>query len=185
MARKTVNGYVERVRRMFKWAVENEIVPPAIHQALAAVPGLRYGRSEVRETDPIRPVADEIVNTTIEYVSPVVRSMVELQRVTGMRSSEMCGLRGCDLDTGGKVWVYSPQRHKTQHRGHARQIYFGPHAQDIIRPYLNRDLTAHLSSPAESDAWRIQRRAAARKTRFRAEDVRVRIGNQTQSGSPA
>jgi hypothetical protein len=48
--RSVVNSNVGRIKRMFRWAVENELVPVAIYQALAAVSGLRKGRSHVRET---------------------------------------------------------------------------------------------------------------------------------------
>lgn len=42
--RTTVNNRVRRIKHPFKWAVENELVPPAVHQALAAVAGLPKGR---------------------------------------------------------------------------------------------------------------------------------------------
>ena len=50
--RKLVNQRVNRVRRIFKWAVAEELVPPAVHQALAALPGLQRGRSGVRDPEP-------------------------------------------------------------------------------------------------------------------------------------
>ena len=34
LARTTINQRVGRIVRLFKWAVENELVPPAVHQAL-------------------------------------------------------------------------------------------------------------------------------------------------------
>ncbi len=50
--RLSVNRAVGRVRRMFKWGVENETVPPDVFHALAAVSGLTRGRSEARESEP-------------------------------------------------------------------------------------------------------------------------------------
>ena len=32
--RKTINGHVDRIRRMFKWAVSQELVPPNVHHGL-------------------------------------------------------------------------------------------------------------------------------------------------------
>lgn len=47
--RTYVNAQVNRVRRMFKWGVEREIVPPSVLHGLRAVVGLREGRGEARE----------------------------------------------------------------------------------------------------------------------------------------
>jgi len=45
-----VNARVNRIRRMFKWAVENELVDPDTLHALQAVASLKRGRSSARET---------------------------------------------------------------------------------------------------------------------------------------
>jgi hypothetical protein len=39
--RRSINQQVERIRRIFRWAVAEELVPPAVHQALSAVAGLK------------------------------------------------------------------------------------------------------------------------------------------------
>lgn len=39
-SRKLINQRVGRVRRVFKWAASEELVPVAVHQALATVAGL-------------------------------------------------------------------------------------------------------------------------------------------------
>ena len=43
LCRRTVNQRVARVVRVFRFGVENELVPAAVHQALKAVAGLRSG----------------------------------------------------------------------------------------------------------------------------------------------
>ena len=53
LSRGVVNNHVGRVKRMFRWATENELVPPHVYQALQAVTGLRQGRSAARVTQPI------------------------------------------------------------------------------------------------------------------------------------
>ena len=73
-------------------------------------------------------------------------------------------MRGCDLDTSSKVWVYTPMTHKGVHYGCARQIYLGPKAQEIINDFLKPDLTAFLFSPAEADAERKAKQNQSRKT---------------------
>ncbi len=103
--RKTVNARVERVRRIFKWAVAEELIPPSVYQALSAVTGLQRGRTPARETAPIIPVDDSIVDTTLPHLTRYVCGLVQFQRLTGCRPSEACRVRRCDIDTGGAVWM--------------------------------------------------------------------------------
>ena len=132
--RSNINKQVDRIRRMFKWAVSHDLVPPDVFHGLQAVAGLRKGRCEARESDPVLPVADAIVDATLRHVPPIVASMIWLQRLTGMRSGELVIMRGCDLDTSGNVWSYAPATHKTEHHGHGKTIFLGPRAQEIIQP---------------------------------------------------
>ena len=64
---------------------QNELVPPGVLHALQAVSGLRYGRTEAKESEPVRPVANAFVEAILPHVAPQVRAMIELQRFTGMR----------------------------------------------------------------------------------------------------
>ena len=89
LARTTINQRVGRIVRLFKWAVENELVPPGVHHGLKAVAGLQKGRSEARETEPVRPVPDAPVEAIRPHVARQVWAMIELQRLTGMRPGEV------------------------------------------------------------------------------------------------
>jgi hypothetical protein len=73
-------------------------------------------------------------------------------------------MRGCDIDTGGKLWAYKPVKHKTQHHGHERVIYFCPKAQEIVRKFLKPNVHAFLFSPADADQARRQKRHDQRET---------------------
>ncbi len=112
-SRGYVNAQIGRIKRMFKWGVAEELVPPAVHQGLMAVTGLRQGRSEARESEPVMPVDDAIVEATLTALSPVVADMVRLQRLSGMRPAEVCQLQPVDIDREGDVWLYRPASHKT------------------------------------------------------------------------
>lgn len=164
LARTNINQQVYRVRRIIKWGVENEMVPSTIYDALRCVSGLQFGRTDARESEPIKPVRDTFVDATLPYVAPQVAAMIELQRLTGMRSGEVTQMRTCDIHTAGSVWTYSPALHKTMYRGHSRTIFLGPKAQEILRPWLRTDLSAFLFQPAEAEAIRLQKRHEARKT---------------------
>jgi integrase len=171
-ARAHINTNVQRVKRVFAWAVENELVPASSSHALAAVAGLKRGRSEAREGRSVKPVPDAYVDAILAtdaageplYVTREVAALVELLRLTGARTGELLIARTCDIDTSGPTWTYTPRRHKTEHHGAARVIYFGPLAQAILRPWMRTNLTEPIFSPARAMARQRERRAAARRT---------------------
>lgn len=162
--RSSVNKHISRIKRMYRWASENEVLPTTAYHAVAAVAGLRYGRSVAKESEPIRPVPDAIVDATIRHMTPTVAAMAQFQRLTGARAGEVCILRTGDLDTDGKVWTYTPEHHKTEHFGRPRVIFIGPQAQEVLRPFLRTDLQAYVFSPAESDRQKRDRQHADRVT---------------------
>ena len=163
LARTTINSRINRLRHIFKWGVENQLVAPGVLHGLQAVTGLRYSRTTARETEPVKPVPDAFVDDVLPHVSQPVAAMIQLQRITGMRSGEVCIMRTYDINMTGRVWVYSPREHKTSWRQQDRKIYLGPRAQAIIWPYLQADLQAFLFSPAES-LLRIHEARRARRT---------------------
>jgi integrase len=162
--RKTVNARVERVRRIFKWAVAEELVPPTVYQALAAVAGLQRGRTPARETEPVKPVDDEVVDATLPFLNRHVRGLVEFQRLTGCRPGEACMIRRCDIDTCGPVWLYKPAWHKTAWKGKVRTIAVGPKAQTLLREFFTPDITDYLFSPMRAVEESRGQRSANRKT---------------------
>ncbi len=164
LARSTINHRISRVRAMFKWAVEQEMVEPSVIHALQAVANLKRGRSDAKETEPVRPVPDEHVDAIREHVPPPVWACVQLQRLTGMRSGEVTSMRGCDLDMTGALWSYEPADHKMSYRGRPRKVFLGAKAQQIIRPFLKADLAAVLFSPADAEAARNTERRRNRNT---------------------
>ncbi len=162
-SRKYLNAQISRIKLIFRWAASEELVPATVHHGLQAVAGLKRGRTGARETEPVKPVPDEHVDAIRPYVSRQVWAIVELQRLTGMRSGEVVIMRGCDLDMTGKLWLYRPASHKTEHHGHERVVEIGPKAQAVIRPFLKPDLEAPLFSPADAEAERRAKMHAKRK----------------------
>jgi integrase len=159
LSRGVVNQRIGRIKRMFRWASENELIPAANYHGLLSVRGLQRGRTEARETQAVRPIARAVVEETLPLLRPIVADMVQLQLETGMRSGGLVIMRATDIEMAGKVWLYRPCRHKTEHHGHARTVALGPKAQEIVQRYLKTDLQAYLFSPAESVvAFRMEQR---------------------------
>jgi len=163
-SRRYINDNIDRLRRMFRWGASEELIPAAVYESLRTVESLPKGRSEARETDPVEPVDDVTVESTLVHLPPVIRDMVQLQRLTGARPTEVCILRPNDVDRSDDVWRYVPESHKTEHHGRSRVIFIGPRAQDILRPYLLRESTAFCFQPKESERKRLDARHAARTT---------------------
>jgi integrase len=161
---------------MFAWAVVHRLVNAEVHHALVAVEGLARGRSVARETDGVTPVAVGVVEDTLQHLPPVVRDVVELLLLTGMRCGEAVAMRATEIDMSGDVWLFHPTRHKNAWRGdkHKRTIALGPRAQEIVRRHLKPQMSAILFSPAEQAAIIAERKRAARKSKVPPSQVNRR-----------
>ncbi len=179
LSRGVVNQNTGRIVRMFRWAASIEIVPASIWAGLQTLPGLKSGRTEARETEPVQPVDDTIVNATVRELSPTIRAMVELQRTTGMRPNEVCKIRPCDIDRSGDVWKYTPAEHKTQHHGKQRVILIGPKGQAILRLFLLR--------PEEEYCFRPKRHIPVPRAqkRYRVDSYRQAIERACNRAFPS
>lgn len=165
ICRTEVNRRISHVVRFFRWLVEHELVPPSVYEGLKAVPGLRKGRTSVREAKPVRPVADSHVDAIQPHVCRQVWAMVQLQRLTGMRPGEVVLIRTCDIDRSREPWTYIPESHKTEHHGRERVISIGPQARDILVPWIRSNVAEYLFSPKEAEAERLVAMRARRKTK--------------------
>lgn len=188
LARKTVNDNVQIVKRMFRWAVREEIVPPSTHHALSTVEGLRAGESKAADPRKVKPVPDEHVAAVLPHVLPPVRAMIELQSLSGMRSGEATIMRTGDLDMTGRLWMYKPRYHKGDRHGIEREIPLGPKAQKLVRPFLLTNLDEYMFRPDEAMAARTADRRRQRKTPLypshirRQERMRKRSPRRTPTG---
>ncbi|MCG3181430.1 MAG: hypothetical protein BIFFINMI_03823 [Phycisphaerae bacterium] len=162
--RPYVNKQINRIRLLFKWGVGDELIPSSVLLGLQAVAGLKRGRSEAFDHDPIRPVAMDLVDPLEPFVARQVWAIIQLQLYTAARAGELCRLRPCDVDRSRDIWVYKPLQHKTAHHGFERRIYIGPRGQEILGPFLLRDPQAYCFSPAEAEADRLRRRHEVRVT---------------------
>jgi integrase len=170
LTRRNINKQIGRIKRMFAWAVEQELIPVEVHAALLRVKGLRKGKGQAREKPRVRHVAPTIVEATLPHLPAMVRAMVQVQRLCGGRPQDIVEMRPIDIDMSANVWEYRPCRYKTEHHNEdnlperERVVFLGPHAQAIIKPLLPLNLEAHVFSPARSEEERNKKRREARKT---------------------
>lgn len=158
LARTVINNRINRIKRVFKWGVSIELIPPSVYQAIRTLDGLKYGRSNAKESAPVKPVSDASIKAVADIVSPQIASMIWLQRYTGMRPGEVVIMRPCDIQQSGATWVFEPHTHKNKYRGHRRLVPIGPKGQELLKPFLSRQEEQYLFSPAEAETWRSDQR---------------------------
>ena len=150
LSRTVVNGRVQIVQRMFRWAVVQEMVPGTVAAALNAVRGLRAGESDAAEPRKITPIDDEHVNAVKPHVSRQAAAMLGIMQLTGCRPGEIVIIRGRDIDMAGPVWIYRPAFHKNDARGKSREICLGPKCQEIVKGFLRPALDEYLFDPRDA-----------------------------------
>lgn len=164
LSRKTLNQRIGRIKRVWRWAAEMELVPGEVAVALGMVKHLATGRSEAVEYEAVSAVSWEVVDATIQQLVEVPRDLVLLLWHTGCRPGEACAMTWAEIDTSVDPWLYRPRRHKTRYRGHDRVVAVGAAAQEV----LNRRRGDGWVFPARKGAYSVQalgraiRRAAER-----------------------
>lgn len=165
LSRNEINRRIKKIRRMFKWAVSEELVHESVYTSLQTVEGLKKNRTKARESVPVRPVEENHVYAVLPYTTQTIGDMIQVQLLTGMRSCELTAMRPCDIEIGKEIWYYrvSDEFNKNSHNDYDRIVAIGPTAQQILGPYLKRVLTQYCFSPAESEQ---QRRDTQHKNRI-------------------
>ena len=163
-ARVYCNRLTNSIKRIWKYAVSQELIESSCWERLRSVESLRIGQTTAHEKDPIGPANIDHVRKTAAHLSPIVKAMMRVQIATGMRPSEVCRMRPCEIDRTGEVWVYRPKKHKTARKGKIKAVPLIGDAREAITDYLNRDPQAFCFSPRESMAWVRARRSSERVT---------------------
>ena len=83
-------------------------------------------------------------------------------------------MRPIDLNTTGAAWLYTPGHHKSEYRQRSRIVVVGPKAQELLRPFLQRDVAAYMFSPREA----VQQRNAECPTHRRGPAAEAETGRR-------
>ena len=159
-SRKTINNHISRCKRFVRWCCAMGHAPAGLYHQLTTVDGLRKGRAAVKENPPVQPVPWSDVTATLPYVAPVIRAMVRTQFYCGMRPQDVTAMRDADIDTSGRIWLYTPTSHKTEHLGGSLVKAIPQVAQTVLQPYMDTD--GYLFRPADSHRWHAEQRRANR-----------------------
>lgn len=169
LARSTINMRVDIIKRMYRWAAENELVTNSAMYEVLSVKALAKNRSDAVETSKVTGVAWDIWQKTIKHMPPTLATMVQVQFYGAMRPQDICQMCAVDITTKGDVWIYEPGKHldpnagkhKLAYQGRTRKVYLGPHCQELLKPFLGRDLLNPMFMPQEAQDQRNDARRAA------------------------
>jgi integrase len=145
--RTLINNRIGKIKRIFKWAVSKQLIPVTTYTALTTVAGLEQGRTDARESVPVGPVDDALVDATLPHLNRHVAGLIQFQRFTGCRPGEATALRRSDIDMSGDVWFFKPLQHKTRHKRKSRVIAIGPKAQALLKEFFTDNPADYLFSP--------------------------------------
>ena len=167
--RNTVNRCANSIIAIFGWGVENELVLETTWTALKAVKPLSEGHSGTFDHEEREPVPDDVIRRTLPFMPPTLRAMVMLQRILGMRPSEIFKMRVGDIDTtrGNGLWYYVPDAYKTARFVGKIQFPLGKPEQELVAPYLEGKKAENaVFSPRTAMQERSTERRANRKTKI-------------------
>jgi integrase len=167
--RNIINKYARFIIFIFGWGVENELVQETTWRALKSVKSLAKGHEGTFDHDEREAVSDDVVIRTLPFMPPTLRTMVQLQRILGMRPSEIFRMRVGDIDTtrGNGLWYYVPGSYKTSRFVGKIVFPLGKPEQELIAPYLEgKTPEAAVFSPRTAIAERNAEKRANRKTKI-------------------
>lgn len=173
-ARSHINKTISRIKRFFRWACSEELIDAGHYYKLLSLPGLQRNELGARESVKIGPACPRSVQVVLNYLSPTVGAMVQIQYLCGMRPGEVCIMRECDIEVRDGIWWYAPQQHKNEWRGHSLIKAIPRSAQKILTKFMGGQ-GEYLFRPNDSVKWaQSQVVKKERKTpRYPSEVVRV------------
>lgn len=166
-ARSHINKLQRRVIRIWGWAVSYDLLDPALLVGLQSVPALRMGLPGVTEAPEIDLVPLDLVKQTIEKIHEPVKSMIQVQLMTGCRPGEVRGMTWGDIDQSGEMWIYRPAKHKTAHWGKKRVIPLTQKVQEILLKFPRERPTDFVFDPGS----RVENKSYHRQSYSRAIKV--------------
>lgn len=157
LTRRYINHLIAALVIGFRWLATREVVPMDTFHLLREQARDLCEWGGGRDSDPIVAVEDKVVDRTLEAGSDVVRAMIQVQRLAGMRPGELVRMRREEISTrpgewvrvavtgkmvqavnlnGKAFWLYAPAKHKNLKRKKPRTIVLNPEAQRILSPFL-------------------------------------------------
>ena len=139
------------------------------HRALKTIKALPEGYPGTFDNPEREHVPDDVVRRTLPFMIPMLRAMVVIQWLTGMRPSEVVGMRVGQIDqtSDSEFWYYTLKQHKTEKHIGKKLIPLGKAEQELIAPYLSgKEPESAVFCPHTAMQEHKAQRLAARKTKI-------------------
>ena len=182
--RHTINKYVRFTVSIFAFGVEHDLVLETTWRALKVVKSLPKGYPGTFDHEERKPVPDSVIRATLQFMPPTLQAMVIVQRLTGMRPSEVCKMRVGDIKKtcDPELWHYVLESHKTEAYIGSKSIPLGTPEQKLITPYLEgKKPTDAVFSPRTAQEERNAEKRANRKTKIPPSQV---VRNEERAAKP-
>lgn len=178
LCRSTINDRVRIIQAAFRWAVGEELIHSTQANDIGCVEAIHQNRKveglEVKQPRKVGAIDPKLVLATIQDGTSTFKAMVEIQMLTGMRSTELLTITPGAIDrTDPEAWIYNvaPEYNKNEHRNdaegtHDRQVPLVGRVQDLLRPFLLRPADKFCFCPAEAEAQRLRAVREARTSRL-------------------
>jgi integrase len=136
--RRHINHSVRRIKTMFRWGVEEEIVPAEVAGAVSTVKALQEGRDpSVREKEEVEAVPDATIEKILPLVSDVAADVIRIMRYSGCRPGEVRQIKVETINRSDQdCWTCPLGQHKSVRKRKHRTLHFGPKCQAILARWL-------------------------------------------------
>lgn len=129
-----VNKLLKYFVAVLKWGAARKLFPPVNLLEIKAVEPVGRGDEfyPLAVNEPRTEVPDQVILESLKYLSPILCDMVRIQRIAGMRPSELCALRVEHVRTA-QNGVIAMKEHKTARFGNTRYFAFTKDEMKILR----------------------------------------------------
>ena len=171
--RRGINDNINWIRKIWKWGMGRCMATAEQIQGFEEVKPLRIGTTLAPDNTKRKRVTQEEIEKVINCLGNVVGDMVRLIWYTGMRPTEVCSMRPCDIIRDDEdCWLYIPGRdfspvgrHKTMRFERMKVIPLAKESQQILVERIKDfDSTDYVFSPKETVNTLLAKKAKERKT---------------------
>ena len=172
LSRGVINSRIGKIKRLFKWAVSEQLAPPSLCHALATVQGLQRGRTKAREAEPVKPVEEAVIEATMAFLPADRRghgAFPAAWSAVGRRKSAAF-VRATWIEPRRSGSIGPPNTRPNTTDANESSLSVPRRRTSFVRTCL-RPAEAYCFSPAESEARRKAELRANRKSKVQPSQV--------------
>lgn len=173
----TIRQYYHTLLRIFTWGVSQEKVGPEVLASIRSVRSVKASANGAKAAETVEPVDRRSFRLTRVIAPDSLRRALDVLYLTGARPSELLRLRPCDIHFSSDIWIYRLHEHKNKKRNKVRVIFFGPRAQRVLKPLLDKaEPDGYVFNPLKDGLRAKEPRYFAHTLFRRLEDLCVKAG---------